>query len=722
MSNHLPSPRRHRQLAAAPIAARSEAARLLDRVLPSVPVAQLAERKLTMPAATRSAQLQPTSWNAEERTIDVIWTTGARGLQFVREEGGLVDEELATASNNVRLDRLNAGAPVLDAHKRGALGDQIGIVVPGSARMVRGQGIATLKLSERAELAPIVADIAAGIIRNLSIGYTVHAYDVTRGTGQRALYRAVDWEPFEVSFVPVPHDAGAQVRSAPAPSSTCRIRNLPHPETKTMSILSRFARRSAPPVQPIDLDNRRDDDPRLDDTQPASIAWLREYVSLADEVEPQLRSELALELAERGVTQVEASTAVLGMLGDRQRNGTGHVRAGGVEHRHGHGPVARSIIAGGGTTMDNPDFHARSIEDAIFARMSGTAPTEQARQFMGLSMVQLAGEVLERSGARGVNRMRPNEVLEAAAWNSGGRRAFMHSRDAGGMHTTSDFPELLLGAGDRFLLHVFEAAASPLKQVSRQRTARDFREISGIELSGFGKLDEVPESGEIKHGSFRSRRERYSLRTFAKQFALSRQAIINDDLGAFGDPIRIMARAAAETEASLFAELLNGNPVMADGQPLFAAAHGNVAGAGALPSVATLGDARLAMRSQKDLDGVTPLNVVPEYIVASPKLETLIDQLLANVAATSIGEVNAFAGKLKPLIDVRLTGNAWYLFAGTGSAPVFEHAYLDGNTGPKMDQEEGWDVLGQRFRVYMDFGAGAIDHRGGFKNPGEVPE
>ncbi|MEZ0495982.1 prohead protease/major capsid protein fusion protein [Sphingomonas sp. IW22] len=708
------------------IATRSEAARLIDRLLPRVPEAQLAERKIPLPATTRAAQLQPTSWNAEDRTIDVVWTTGARGHQFIWEEGGLVDEELATGSTNVRLDRLNAGAPVLNAHKRGALGDQIGIVVPGSARMVRGQGIATLKLSERSDLAPIVADIAAGIIRNLSIGYTVHAYDVTRSANQRPLYRAVDWEPNEVSFVPVPLDAGAQVRSAPSSLSPCRIRNLSPSEAKFMSngLFSRFSRRSVTPAHaPAIAEDDDDQDVRLDDSQPAPIAWLREFVGYATEIEPHLRSELALELAERGVTQKQASSAVLKILGEKQRNDAAGIANGGVTFHHGLGPVARLIIGGGNRTMDNPDFHARSIEDAIFARMSGTAPTEQARQFMGLSMVQLAGEMLERAGARGVNRMGPNEVLEAAAWNSNrghsGVLADVYSRGGGGgMLTTSDFPELLLGAGDRFLLHVFEAAASPLKQVSRQRTARDFREISGIELSGFGKLEEVLESGEIKHGSFRTRKEGYKLRTFAKQFALSRQAIINDDLGAFGDPIRIMARAAAETEASLFAELLNGNPVMADGQPLFAAAHGNLAPAGALPSVSTLGSARLAMRSQTDLDGITPLNVVPEYIVASPKLETLIDQLLANVAATSIGEVNAFAGKLKPLIDVRLTGNAWYVFAGTGSAPVFEHAYLDSNPGPKMDQEQGWDVLGQKYRIYMDFGAGVIDHRGGFKNPG----
>ncbi|WCT73795.1 hypothetical protein PQ455_00750 [Sphingomonas naphthae] len=680
-----------------------------------------AERRVAAPQGQRTLSLQPASWNAEARTIDVVWTTGARGVRFDFDTLALVDEELATGTANVRLDRLNRGAPVLNTHQKDDLGAQIGTVVPGSARMVGGQGIATLQLSAREDVAPIVADIAAGIIRNLSVGYTVHVFEVNRKASPRPLYRATDWEPTEISFVPVPFDAGAQVRDLPShPGATCLVRTIPFQEPKAMSTswMSRFTRAFIPaappaaapaPTAPAEPSYERQ----------ASIAWLRDYTRMASEtmtLPPELAADLALEMAERSMTEGQARDAVMQILGERQRNATGTISS------VNGSPVANALIYGE-RSYDNPDFQAAAIGDALFARMSGSAPTEQARKFMNMSMVQIAGELMIRQGVRDVNRMGPNEILNSAAWNSGGTRSFApdhgYARGLGGMHTTSDFPQLLMGAGERFLLTVFEAAASPLKQISRQRSARDFRAISGLQLSGFGTLLEVPDAGEIKHGTFKERKETYRLKTFAKQFALSRQAIINDDLNVFSDPITIMGRASAETEATLLADLINSNPALSDGIPLFDAQHGNLAATGAAPtSIGPLDAGRLAMRRQKDLDGKTPLAPAPKFIVSSVENETRIEQLLTMLQATTTDAANPFAGKLTPLVDPRLDPLPWYLFGAPGSAPMLEHAYLNDQAGPKVEMQDGWDVLGTKFRVYMDFGAGVVDWRGGYKNPG----
>lgn len=671
---------------------------------------QTTERRANAPMAMRDVALRPGTWNEAQRTLDVVWTTGARGAKFDWASFDYVDEELATGAANVRLDRLNGGAAVLNTHKSGDLASQIGVVVPGSARMERGEGIATIQLSARDDLAPIVTDIAAGIIRNLSVGYIVHAYEIEQHSGQRPLWRAVDWEPFEISFVPVPFDAMAQVRSsAGGGRHPCIIRTRSTPEA----------------IMPATDTN----DPSLgSETRraaggPAPIARLRQITDIAASsfgLSPDACASLALDMAERGLSEEEARNSVMQILAERQRVETGGVRGGPSILA---GEAARALI-GSDRTFDNPAFHSRAIEDALYARMSGTAPAEAAREFMGMSMVQIAGQMLERQGVRGVSRMTPNDVLNAATWNRVGARAAWiheHARSVGGMHTTSDFPDLLTASGQRFLLDIFAAAASPLKTVGRQRTARDFRAISGLQLSGFGTLPEVLGSGEIKHGTFQSRKETYAMKTFAKQFALSRQAIINDDLGAFGDPIRIMARASAETEASLLADLINSNPDMADAQALFSTDHGNLAAGGAAPDVTTLSDARLAMRSQKDLDGVTPINAAPKYILSSPKLETVIEKLISTpLMPAQIDNTNPFAGKLSPLIDPRLNPNPWYLFADPANAPVLEYAYLDGQAGPHIEMQEGWNTLGQAFRVYMDFGAGLVDHRGAYKNPGTV--
>ena len=370
-------------------------------------------------------------------------------------------------------------------------------------------------------------------------------------------------------------------------------------------------------------------------------------------------------------------------------------------------------------SLDNPAVHAKAIGDALYARMSGTQPEGPAREFMACSMVDMARALLEARGHGSARRMRPEEVLSAAAWN-GGRKPQAQSGTwmAGGSvtHTTGDFPDLLTLSGQRFLQQTYQAAASPLKQLARERAANDFRPIFGLQLSNFGVLDNVNEAGEIKSGTFTERKETYSLRTFAKQFGLTRQAIINDDLGAFSDIMTIMGRAAAETEAQALAALLNSNPVMSDGKPVFDIAHNNYDVAGGVPSVANLDTGRLAMRMQKDPDGVTPIAAAPKFILSAPGEETAIEKLVSTpMTPNQVDNSNPFAGKLTPLVDPRLTGSAWYLFGDPSLAPVIEYANLNGATGPIVEMQQGWDVLGQSFRVYEDFGCGVVDWRGGYK-------
>src|SRR5213593_2803582 len=104
------------------------------------------ERRIELPRATRGAEVRAQSFNEADNTIEVCWTTGAT----VRRRSwidGPYDEELIVSANAVRLDRLNAGAPLLNTHSDWDLSDVIGSVVPGSATISKGQGIARVKLS-----------------------------------------------------------------------------------------------------------------------------------------------------------------------------------------------------------------------------------------------------------------------------------------------------------------------------------------------------------------------------------------------------------------------------------------------------------------------------------------------------------------------------------------------------------------------------------------------
>jgi HK97 family phage prohead protease len=586
---------------------------------------------------TRAASPVPTSYNEADNSFEVIWTTGAAVRRSDWIEGEF-DEVLSTDPAAVRLERLNAGAPVLRVHDVRTLEGVIGSVMPGSARMVNGQGVARIRFTDTPDAAEVVAKVKAGHIRNVSVGYMVHRYEEQPvAEGERRQLVAADWEPFEISLVAIAADAAAQIRSFPGLAG-------PAADAVTLSTIR----------------------------QRAAAAGLSD--------------QTAADLMERHAATPFTKESLMSEIGQR--------------FAATNAPVTRSTVTMG---ADPGDTMKARISDALFARMSGKAPPAHARELMGVGLVGMARALLEANGEN-LRWASDAKIIERA------------------LHTTSDFPRLLTESGNRFLVDSFAMAESAIKRVSRQRSAPDFRTLRNIRLGGAPILAKVNEGGEVTSGTMFEASESYQLATFAKIFGISRQAMINDDLGAFTDPLRLMARGAAETEAQQLAALLLANsgngPTLADGQPLYHATHGNLAGTGAALGVTTLSAARQAMRDQKDLDSTTPLNIVPRTILVGSALETAAEQVVAMLQAAQVAEVNPFSGKLEVAVDPRLTGNSWRLFADPAAWPVIEYAYLDGATGPQLTTREGWDVLGMEFRVVLDFGCGIVDHRGTFRNPG----
>ncbi|MBA3881060.1 MAG: hypothetical protein C0500_15265, partial [Sphingobium sp.] len=432
----------------------------------------------------------------------------------------------------------------------------------------------------------------------------------------------------------------------------------------------------------------------------ASAALMLIDVARARGASVEARARELIDQNERGAISAEAAReALMIALADHQRAQTSGIS---------------NMRLGGDATFDNPEFLARSIEDGLYARMSGQAPSEPGRQFANLSIVDVCRELLVAQGDHDARRMAPAQVLQRATRGGGGG----YFERKGGMHSTSDFPQLLGNATGRFLIDQFGEMESPLKAIARMRSASDFKTISGVQLSGIGKLDKIVEGGEIKRGTLSERAESFKVETFSKIFSLSREAMINDDLGSFSDTVRIMARAGAETEAAILAGLLNSNPLLADGKAVFHADHGNLAASGALPDVTTLSAARLAMRNQVDLDGSTPYPTDPRYLVVSSKNETVGEQLLSTIAANSVSAVNPFSQRLELLVDPRLSANPWYVFGAPNVSPGLEYAYLNGATGPQIEMSPGWNTLGEEYRCTLDFGAGWTEHRAAYRNPG----
>src|ERR1017187_8936984 len=161
-----------------------------------------------------AANFAQPSANEDARTIDAVWYTDAKVPRFDWRTGEEYD--LILDMKGCRLDRLNNGGPVLDSHAAYGVADQLGVVRKAWAK--KGTGIATIQFSKRDAVTPIWNDVKGGIIQNLSPGMWIYKkVDTTPKNQERKEFTATDWEPFEISLVPVPGDANTTFMSAALP-------------------------------------------------------------------------------------------------------------------------------------------------------------------------------------------------------------------------------------------------------------------------------------------------------------------------------------------------------------------------------------------------------------------------------------------------------------------------------------------------------------------------
>lgn len=178
---------------------------------------ELAPKNVNIPIQYRTAVIDESSINIEDRTVDIVWTTGARRVTFSWEEWGMVEEELDLAGAD--LSRLNNGAPFLKDHNAWSIDNVLGVHVDGSVTVdaATKQGRAKIRFDTDPEVDKYFKKVVNRILRQTSVGYCVNKYIVTREEGRLPLYRAVEWTPYENSLVTIGADPGAQVQRANSP-------------------------------------------------------------------------------------------------------------------------------------------------------------------------------------------------------------------------------------------------------------------------------------------------------------------------------------------------------------------------------------------------------------------------------------------------------------------------------------------------------------------------
>jgi hypothetical protein len=665
-----------------------------------------------MPVLNRAATLVPTTFNETDNTIDVVWTTGVSVRRYDWWNDTPYDEELVVSPEACDMSRFDAGTvQVLDNHQvYGGVNAIIGIATRGSIE--NGEGSATLRLSTRPEMAGIVNDIKAGVIRSISFGYRVNKYEITRAIDRTdgvnvPLYRAVSWQPNEISFVTVPADADASTRSAPQGGHPCEfITRAPAHSTihQEPAMQTNGTQTGASTNAPTDSARNA---PTTPATPPAS-----------NDATAQASQEAATRAAD--ITELCARHNVGGLAANliRTQSTMDQARTAILEER------ARLDSASGGqrnvrieTVSDEHQTRLDGITEAVLNRVDARSKlTDNGRQYRGFSMLELGRDLLESSGVntRGMDR------LTLAT------RMLQHR--SGGMMTTSDFANLFANVANKRLRNAYEENPGTYQMWARRApNAPDFKNISVVQLSGAPDLLQTNEHGEFKYGSMSDGAESYKVLTFGRIVALSRQSIINDDLRGFDRLVGAFGGSAARLENRMVYAQLTANANMADGLALFeAGSHKNLgSGAGSALQFSALTAARAAMRVQKGMQG-EELNLAPSYLIVPAALEQTAYQLTSsNYVPAKQADVNEFrtGGRtsLEPIIEPVLDGISatnWYLASNSGQVDTVEYCYLDGAEGPVIETDVGFEVDGLSYKCRLDFASKAIDYRGLYKAVG----
>jgi hypothetical protein len=659
------------------------------------PVAEAPARQVerNAPILMRAANVQPGSYQEADNSVEMVWSTGAAGTRFDFWEGEYYTEELSMDPAHVRLDRLNAGACLLDSHQDYSLRAVLGSTVPGTVRIEGGQGISRVALSRAAGVADIVQNIIDGHIRSVSVGYMVHTYLRTEREGEKPHLLAIDWEPVELSMVAVPFDAGAQVRARSASQGglhPCTIRGAPATSGET----------NMDPVNPAPAPSPT---PAITPTpSPAPSQEERGNVTITirsiRERAAVLGSEVVLDLVSRHEETPFTDATLNAELVTR------------FAAERSAPPIDNAITI----TADETDKFRRALTGALVVRMqdSSAKPADGGELFGHMTAREIARECLQRAGVKGHAQMGPYDLVNAAL-----------GMQRHGALTSTDFAIALQQAGNLAILDSYQVQGEDdWKQLSREKAANDFRPHNLAGLTGTPEFLVVEENGEYTYAGFQDIGESFKLWTAGRIISLSRQLIINDQLGLFGDMAGALGRGASLHEANSWWANLLGNPLLSDGIALFHAAHGNLGAAAAL-SLTTLNAGRAAMRMQKDRDGVTALNVTPKFLIVGPLLEGVAEQLAspAIVPGTAGAVVQPWVRNLTIIVTPRITDYSWYLLADPARAAAIIHGYLRGQQGIYTDTRVGFEVDGVEYKGRTDFSAKAVGHQGAYRNPGAAP-
>ncbi|MBX3387171.1 MAG: Mu-like prophage major head subunit gpT family protein [Phycisphaeraceae bacterium] len=310
-------------------------------------------------------------------------------------------------------------------------------------------------------------------------------------------------------------------------------------------------------------------------------------------------------------------------------------------------------------------------------------------------------------------------------------RAERTIRASGGGFSTISLSGILSNVANKAMLAAYQAVDSVVAMFCADADVADFKEVTRYRLTGNGVFEKVGPDGELKHATLSEESYTNRVETFGRIFALTRQMIINDDLGAFLQIPRIIGRMSALKREEAVFELLLANP-----GTFFSVGNKNfLSGVDTALSIDSLTKAEQTFMDQTDSDG-KPILISPSVLLVPTALKVTAQQLMTETRVNETTTTdkpkpanNPHAGKWRPVASPYLnaqgiaggSAKAWYLFANPADVAAIEIAYLRGRRVPTIESgETNFNTLGMQWRGYFDFGVAMQDRRAAVKVKGEA--
>ena len=372
-------------------------------------------------------------------------------------------------------------------------------------------------------------------------------------------------------------------------------------------------------------------------------------------------------------------------------------------------------------TNDEQDKFRAAAADALIMRSGMTLqnPAAGARDLMGMSLRDLAIECLASAGETGLNRRSSEEIYNMV------QRQFFNP--------TAAFPAILDNAINKAYVEGHKTVAVTFDKWTKKGTLKDFKTHDNNYLGGpAGEFLEVPEGGELKHDVFKDeKRPTRKLKTYGRQFTLSRQAFINDDIDLVTKIPAKYAASARKTINKQCYQILVKNPAIYDGTELFSKAHGNLVTTGTGITQASMQAMIMALQNQVDEFGEAII-VRPATIIVPSGMAFDIYTLFNSPTIHTEGNTQAvnplyrYANTIQVIEDPTINvlcggfGNVmpWFLLGANDDTDFIEVDYLNGQEIPNIRRMEAPGTLGFVWDIYLDWGISVMDFRGAIKNPG----